>query len=152
MDSGPEIISRYLSPEDKLKYLQGGYRFQLIKYYLLFWLFSTPLLKYYSTWRPLIPNLEDRPLAFCDFRTVDPNDLIPQDRVFPQYVGEVYSVFYNERQEWYWTSRQNLDELYISIMYDSTAGAHARCKCRYLLYRVWTPANTPFVRLPPCIF
>jgi hypothetical protein len=43
---------------------------------------------------------EDNPLTFCDFRTIDPEDLIEADRIVPNYVGEVYYIRYNKGQEW----------------------------------------------------
>jgi hypothetical protein len=54
----------------------------------------------YSTWRTLVPVLEDRPLALCDSRSVDPEDLIPADRIIPTRVGEVYYLKYNARHRW----------------------------------------------------
>lgn len=53
-----------------------------------------------STWRPLLAVLEDSPLALCDFRSVDPNDLVPADRVIPSHEGEVYYLKYNPDQSW----------------------------------------------------
>jgi len=53
-----------------------------------------------STWRPLVPVLEDRPLALCDSRSVDPNDLIAADRILPDRKGEVYYLRRNVNQRW----------------------------------------------------
>lgn len=58
------------------------------------------LLTTISTWRSLIPVLEDRPLALCDARSVLPNDLIATDRVIPTMVGEVYYLHYNPDHKW----------------------------------------------------
>ncbi len=55
-----------------------------------------------SIWRTLTDApLEDHPLTVCDGRTVNPDDLIPADRVFPGYCGEVYQLKYNPSQKWY---------------------------------------------------
>jgi hypothetical protein len=54
----------------------------------------------YSTWRPLNRVLEDRPLALCDSRSIDPGDLVAADRILPDRVGEVYYLRYNEGQLW----------------------------------------------------
>lgn len=56
--------------------------------------------KIISTWRPLLPVCEDNPLAFCDASTIDPQDLIAADRVYPHSVGEIYYLAYNENQQW----------------------------------------------------
>jgi hypothetical protein len=36
--------------------------------------------------------LLDAPLAVCDARSVDPHDLVPSDLIYPNRVGETYSV------------------------------------------------------------
>jgi hypothetical protein len=50
------------------------------------------------------------------------------DRVYPQRVGEVYSLHHNKSQRWYWLSDQTTEEVFVTIMYDSVAGSHARCE------------------------
>lgn len=45
--------------------------------------------------------LEDRPLALCDSRSVDPEDLVPADRVAPGRFGEVYYLTHNPNHKWY---------------------------------------------------
>jgi hypothetical protein len=57
-----------------------------------------------STWRPLLPVLEDRPLALCDSRSVGLEDLVAADRVLPDRVGEVYYLRYSPSQQWYESS------------------------------------------------
>lgn len=58
------------------------------------------ILTSYSTWRTLVPVLEDRPLALCDSRSVDPDDLVPTDRIIPDRTGEVYYMTYNPNHKW----------------------------------------------------
>ena len=48
-----------------------------------------------------MPNLEDRPLALCDSRSVDPKDLMAADRIIPDRVGEVYYLTHNPKHRWY---------------------------------------------------
>lgn len=55
----------------------------------------------HSTWRPLVPALEDNPLALCDSRSVSPNDLIAADRIVPDKVGEVYYLTHSPAHRWY---------------------------------------------------
>jgi hypothetical protein len=59
----------------------------------------------FSTWRTLVPVLEDRPLALCDSRSVDPDDLVASDRIIPNNVGEVYYLNYNPKHKWYVKSK-----------------------------------------------
>ncbi|KAL8950294.1 MAG: hypothetical protein Q9222_003660 [Ikaeria aurantiellina] len=99
LTSGPQIIDRYLSEGDKAKYFKPG---------------------------SLVPELEDRPLALCDYQSIDREDLIEADRVFPDRVGEVYYLRYNQRQRWFWLEHQGLDELFLFTMYDTMAGNQAK--------------------------
>jgi hypothetical protein len=82
-----------------------------------------------STWRTLNePVLEDRPLALCDSRSVDPVDLVAADRIIPAHVGEVYYLTHNPKHEWFWLEKQTPLEPFAFVMYDTKAGSHARCK------------------------
>jgi hypothetical protein len=45
-----------------------------------------------NVWRPIKGPLLDAPLAVCDARSVDPHDLVPSDLIYPNRVGETYSV------------------------------------------------------------
>ncbi|KAH6690761.1 hypothetical protein BKA61DRAFT_715482 [Leptodontidium sp. MPI-SDFR-AT-0119] len=103
------VINRYMSDVDKTRFLKAGYRIRII-----------------NTWRPLLPVLEDRPLAFCDSRSVDPGDLVAADRIIPGNVGEVYYLTYNPKHSWYWLEKQTPEEPLIFVMYDTKAGPHAR--------------------------
>src|SRR5438034_10750993 len=55
----------------------------------------------HSTWRSLLPVLEDQPLALCDSRSVDATDLMATDRLIPDRVGEVYYLKYNPKHQWF---------------------------------------------------
>ena len=83
-----------------------------------------------STWRPLVDRLDDRPLAFCDFRTVDKDDLLASDQIYARLRTELYYLKYNNKQRWYWLSHQTPEETMVMVMYDTKAGAGARCKFR----------------------
>lgn len=107
--SGPMIIDRYTTREEKHLYLRRGFRVRII-----------------NTWRSLLPVLEDRPLALCDFRSVSTSDLIASDRILPDRVGEVYYLKYNPNHKWYWLSQQTPSEPFVLVMYDTKAGNHAR--------------------------
>ena len=75
-----------------------------------------------------MPEIEDRPLAVCDFRSIDPEDLIAADRVLPDRVGEVYYLRHKKDQEWHWIERQTWDECWVMVMFDTMAGPQAKCK------------------------
>jgi hypothetical protein len=80
-----------------------------------------------STWRPLIPFIEDNPLAVCDTRTIEPSDLVLTDRIFPNNEYTLYLVKHSQKQRWHWLSKQTPSELTLMMMYDSKPGA-ARCE------------------------
>lgn len=83
----------------------------------------------FSAWRPLKHVVREAPLAFCDFTSVDPVDLIATDRPSREYVGEVYYMKHNSAQKWYWLSQQTPDELSLFMSYDSDPGeGEATCK------------------------
>ena len=49
-----------------------------------------------NLWRPILDEpLRDAPLAVCDSRTVESDDLVPSDLVYRERIGETYSVKYN---------------------------------------------------------
>ncbi|PMD12015.1 hypothetical protein NA56DRAFT_713616 [Hyaloscypha hepaticicola] len=108
-DSGPVVIARYLSEEDQAKYLKDGYRVRIV-----------------NTWRTLVPVLEDRPLALCDSRSVDPEDCVAADRIIPNMFGEVYYLTYNPNHKWFWLEKQTPSEPFVFVMYDTKDGSHAR--------------------------
>ncbi|KAK0118546.1 hypothetical protein ONS95_007434 [Cadophora gregata] len=107
--SGPLVINRFMSDAEKARFLRPGYRIRII-----------------NTWRTLIPVLKDRPLAFCDSRSVDPSDLVAADRIIPENVGEVYYLTYNPKHQWYWLEEQTPEEPLIFVMYDTKDGPHGR--------------------------
>lgn len=81
-----------------------------------------------SVWRPLHYTVKDAPLAFCDFRSVDRQDLIRCDRISAQYAGENYQLKHNASQAWTYFSNQEPDEAAIFVSYDSNPGTDAECK------------------------
>ncbi|KAK5049941.1 hypothetical protein LTR84_004060 [Exophiala bonariae] len=101
-DHAPKILRTLLKEHGKAQYLKPGSRIRVV-----------------NTWRPMVSKLEDRPLAFCDFRTVDPNDAIPTDRVYPHRSTELYYFHHNENQRWYWLPGQTPDETLMMLMYDT---------------------------------
>jgi hypothetical protein len=67
-------------------------------------------------------------LALCDYRSVDPEDFLEADRVFPDRVGEVYYLKYSKKHRWFWLEGQKQSEPFVFIMYDTMVGDQAKCK------------------------
>ncbi|KAK5062768.1 hypothetical protein LTR84_004843 [Exophiala bonariae] len=79
-----------------------------------------------GTWRPLVPVIEDSPLAVCDYRSVRKEDLIACDRIIPTRVGEIYYLKHKEHHQWYYAKEMTWNEMFMMVMFDSKEGV-ARC-------------------------
>lgn len=73
------------------------------------------------------PVLEDNPLAVCDARSIDPEDLIATDRVIPVRAGEVYYLRYNKNQRWHWLENMTIEEPLVMLMFDTHSEDQANC-------------------------
>jgi hypothetical protein len=104
--SGPQRV-RDLIPEEAEQLLKG--RVQII-----------------NLWRPIRGPLLDSPLAVCDARTVNPDELVASDLVYPNRVGETYSVKYNPDHQWFYVPRMTADEILLLKCFDSKADGRAR--------------------------
>jgi hypothetical protein len=79
-----------------------------------------------NVWRSIRPVIETSPLAVCDARTIRPDDWLPTDLVYPDRVGEVYSVRYNPAHRWYTYDRMRREEALLIKTYDSAEDGTAR--------------------------
>jgi hypothetical protein len=99
-----------------------------VKASLIFILAEYVILTVQSTWRPVSANAEKRPLAVCDYRSIDVDDIIPTQRVYPHRTNEFYFLHYNPAQHWYSISVQTSEEGIMMLMYDTHPEDGARCK------------------------
>ena len=81
---------------------------------------------HYNIWRTFSPPPQDVPLAMCDARTVQSQDLVPADAVFdvpgqPEWSFEGLVVRYNPRHHWIYYSSMNRDEVLVFKTNDSSA-------------------------------
>jgi len=72
-----------------------------------------------NLWRPIGRPVEKSPLALCDATTVEPEDLVESDLVYPDRVGEIYSITHNSSQRWHYFPRLKPDEAILIKSYDS---------------------------------
>jgi hypothetical protein len=79
-----------------------------------------------NMWRPIRGPLRDAPLAVCDARTVDPQDLVPSDLVYRERVGETYSVTFNPAHRWYYAPEMRTDEALLLKIADTRTDVAAR--------------------------
>jgi hypothetical protein len=66
------------------------------------------------------------PLAMCDARTIDLNDLIPQALVYPDKVGETYGFSPNPAHRWLYYPALQTDEVLLLKIFDSNTDGTAR--------------------------
>ncbi len=118
--SGPQRV-RDLLPDEAEELLRG--RVQVI-----------------NLWRPILDEpLRDAPLAVCDSRTVEADDLVPSDLVYRDRVGETYSVRYNPDHRWYYVPEMRRDEALLLKIADTRTDIAAR----FMPHTSFTDPTTP---------
>ncbi|MEI9922390.1 MAG: CmcJ/NvfI family oxidoreductase [Bradyrhizobium sp.] len=121
--SGPQRV-RDLIPDEAEELLKG--RVQII-----------------NIWRPIRGPLLDSPLAVCDARTVHASELVASDLVYPNRVGETYSVKYNPENQWFYVPKMAVDEALLLKCFDSKTDGRARFAPHTAFADPTTPADAP---------
>jgi len=99
---GQRRLQRLLTEEEMQKCISSSWRVRFV-----------------NIWRPLVPVVEDCPLALCDRRSVPKSDLVEADKVHEDHLEEGYYVKYNPVHQWYWLSQQRSDEVAMFVTWDS---------------------------------
>jgi len=73
-----------------------------------------------NAWRPVSWTVGDAPIAFCDYHTIDKEDLVPTDRPWKGLAREIYNIKWNSSQRWYWIRDQTPDEVTLFLNWDSS--------------------------------
>lgn len=102
---------------------------------------------HYNLWRAISPPPQDVPLAFCDARSLSPQDLIAADAVFdepgkPEWSFEGLVVAHNPAHRWHWFSQMTIDEAVLFKTNDSDP-AHAHHVPHVAFDLPGCPANAP---------
>jgi len=97
-----------------------------------------------NVWRPIKGPLEDAPLAVCDARTIASEDLIATDLIYPNLVGETYSVSYNPAHRWYFFPKMKRDEAVLIKCFDSDETSNGR----FTAHTAFDDPTTPPDALP----
>ena len=105
--SGPQRV-RDLLPEDEAEALLEG-RVAVVQ-----------------AWRPIRGPVVSSPLAICDARSVQPEDLIPAERHHKDRIGEIYQLGFNPEHRWYWFPEMQRNEALLFKCYDSHKDGRAR--------------------------
>ncbi|KAF2120077.1 hypothetical protein BDV96DRAFT_641935 [Lophiotrema nucula] len=97
-----------------------------------------------TVWKPCRTPVQDWPLAVCDANSVDEDDLVPTDVIYPKWVAENCMVRFNAKQKWYWLPDQQDDELLVFKAYDS--GQRTSWPCPHGAFRLPDSAETALPR------
>lgn len=122
--SAPNRVAKHLPPDEAAWRLQR--RFAIVNF-----------------WRPIGGPVLKTPLAVCDARTIDANDLLPSDLVYRDWVGETYSVAFNPRHRWYWYPLQMSHEATLLKIYDSAVDGRARLTAHTAFDDPHSPPSAP---------
>ncbi len=77
-------------------------------------------------WRPLLREpLQDAPLALADARSIRRDELMSNDLVYPDRLGQTYAVQHDTAHRWYYFADQTRDEVTIFVHYDSARALDA---------------------------
>jgi len=106
-ESAPRRLGKHLPPKEALAQLHR--RFAIVNF-----------------WRPIGGPVQQAPLAMCDARSIEVDDLIPSDLVYREWTGETYSFAYNPGHRWYWYPNQTPDEVTLLKIYDPKSDGVAR--------------------------
>ena len=94
-----------------------------------------------NVWRPIRGPLRDAPLALCDARSVRAKDLVSTDLIYPNRVGETYSVTFNPQHEWYYFPELATNEAILIKCFDSEEDGRARFAPHTAFEDPTTPAD-----------
>ncbi|MCW6533975.1 CmcJ/NvfI family oxidoreductase [Sphingomonas lycopersici] len=72
-----------------------------------------------NVWRPIAYPARDWPLVIGDARSIDADDLIASDLIFPHRRGETYALAYDPRQRWLYVPDLAPDEALLIKCWDS---------------------------------
>ena len=72
-----------------------------------------------NVWRPITGPVQRSPLALADAASVQTDDLVATDQVFPDRIGEIYHLTHRANQRWYYAPEMARDEVLLIKGWDS---------------------------------
>lgn len=79
-----------------------------------------------NLWRSINGIVEDTPLTFADARSVEDEDFIATDLIYPDRTGEVYRIGYNPAHRWFYVPKLRPDEAILIKSFDSAEDGKTR--------------------------
>jgi hypothetical protein len=97
-----------------------------------------------NVWRPIRGPIQDAPLAVADAQSVDSDDLVATDLIYPDRTGEIYYVKFNPSHRWFYVSAMRQDEVMLIKCFDSALDGRAR----FVPHSAFVDPTTPASALP----
>jgi len=91
-----------------------------------------------NVWRPIVGPLQQFPLALGDAASLAADDIIATDLIYPDRVGEIYSIAYNPAQRWFYFPEMSRDEVVLLKTYDSDPA-----RARFSAHSAFADPNFP---------
>ncbi len=92
-----------------------------------------------NVWRPIHAPVEATPLAVCDAASLPEEHLVSMDLVYPDRVGEVQSVLWDQGHRWLYFPNMRPDEVMLLKCFDSARDGRAR----FTAHSAFDDPNTP---------
>jgi hypothetical protein len=96
-----------------------------------------------NLWRSIRGPVLVSPLALADARSIRVDDWVATDLVYPDRLGEVYSVRHNPAHRWYFYSKLQPDEAVLIKTYDSLEDGTARFSAHSAFEDPASPVGAP---------
>lgn len=105
--SGPKRVRDLLPPDEAEALLQ--HRFAVIQ-----------------VWRPIRGPVQSAPLAISDAQSIRPEDLVINERRYPDRIGQTYRLKYSPDHRWFYFPNMQTNEALVFKCYDSERDGRAR--------------------------
>jgi len=96
-----------------------------------------------NVWRPIREPIQDAPLAVADAQSVDNDDLVATDLVYPNRTGEIYYVKFNPSHRWFYAPSMGRHEVMLIKCFDSADDGRARFVPHAAFVDPTAPAGAP---------
>lgn len=96
-----------------------------------------------NLWRPIVKPLRDAPLAVCDGRTIEPQDIETAALIYPEREGEYQLLRHNPRHRWFFFPEMTGDEVLVLKCMDSADDGRTRFSAHTAFDDPSTPTGSP---------
>ncbi len=94
-----------------------------------------------NLWRPLVDPVEDYPLALCDARSLQPDDLVSAERRAVNHIGEIQLAKYSPQQRWHYYAEMRPFEALLFKTFDSINDGNNPCSIHTAIHLPDAPSD-----------